>query len=114
MGPSHSERSRLLQETLQESEARIFVTDALLDDAKKAKLGPELASRAQQILNDRTKQLRYFSLFFGSNGNDLGRIMNNVEWQNDSVALYRLADEVSRALANDNDTGEFARLLLAA
>ena len=97
-GPIPTERVRLLQESLQESEMRIAVQDALRDAAKKARLGPDLARRAERLCNDRTRQLKYFSLFFGANGNDLGRIMNQAQWQEESVKLCRMADEVSRTL----------------
>ena len=98
-GPVPTERLRLLQESLQESELRIVVQEALLDATKKAKLGPDLAKRAEQLCNNRTRQLRYFSLFFGANGNDLGRIMNQAQWQDETVKLCLIADEVTKSLA---------------
>ena len=97
-GPVPTERLRMLQDSLQESEARICVQDALLDPAVKNKLGRDLAQRAEKLCNDRTRQFRYFSLFFGANGNARGRIMSEAQWQEESARLYRMADEVATAL----------------
>ena len=45
-------RLESLKEGLQECEARIFLEDALLDAAKKAKIGAELAQRCQDALDE--------------------------------------------------------------
>ena len=51
-GPVSTARLESLREGLQVCEARIFLEDALLDDAKKAKLGTELAKRCQVALDE--------------------------------------------------------------
>ena len=50
-GPVATARLEYLREGIQVCEARIFLEDALLDDAKKAKLGAELAKRCQDALD---------------------------------------------------------------
>ena len=51
-GPVATVRLESLKEGLQECEARIFLEDALLDAAKKAKIGAELAQRCQDALDE--------------------------------------------------------------
>jgi hypothetical protein len=46
-----------LREGIQECEARIAIEDALLDPARKAKLGDELASRCQKILDEHQRAM---------------------------------------------------------
>ena len=50
-GPVSTARLEALKEGLQVCEARIFLEDALLDDARKAKLGADLAKRCQDALD---------------------------------------------------------------
>jgi hypothetical protein len=45
----------MFRENAQEIEARVFVEKALADPAKKGKLGAELAERAQELLDNRTR-----------------------------------------------------------
>ena len=56
-GPVGTARLELLREGVQECEARIYLEAALTDPALKAKLGEELASRAQQLLDDQQRNL---------------------------------------------------------
>ena len=56
-GPVGTVRLELLREGVQECEARIYLEAALTDPAQKAKLGEELASRAQQLLDDQQRNL---------------------------------------------------------
>ena len=50
-GPVSTARLESLKEGVQVCEARIFLEDALLDDARKAKLGADLAKRCQDALD---------------------------------------------------------------
>ena len=56
-------RIEMLRENVQEIEARIFIEKILANPAKKAKLGDELAKRAQEVLDERkrlcNRSLRY-------------------------------------------------------
>ncbi len=56
-GPVGTARLANLREGVQESEARIFIQDALLDEEKKAKLGDDLAKRAQTILDEHQRAM---------------------------------------------------------
>ncbi|HUU21046.1 MAG TPA: hypothetical protein VM389_00795, partial [Phycisphaerae bacterium] len=46
-------RFEMIREGAQDMEARVFLEKALLDDARRAKLGEDLARRCQQLLDDR-------------------------------------------------------------
>lgn len=48
-------RSEMVRENVQEIEARVFIEKALHDEAKKAKIGEELAKRALDILDERVR-----------------------------------------------------------
>ena len=50
-GPVSTKRLEALREGIQVCEARIFLEDALLDDARKAKVGADLAKRCQEALD---------------------------------------------------------------
>jgi len=52
-GPAATDRFEAFREGVQECEARIAVERALLDPALKARLGDELARRAQSVLDER-------------------------------------------------------------
>jgi hypothetical protein len=52
-GPVGTARFEALREGIQECEARIAIESALTDAALRQKLGPELARRAQQVLDER-------------------------------------------------------------
>jgi hypothetical protein len=54
-GAMHCVRSELFRANLQEIEARIFLEKALTDDIRRAKLGADLAGRAQELLDVRTR-----------------------------------------------------------
>jgi hypothetical protein len=76
-------RFELMREGVQESEARIFIDEALLDKAKRAKLGEELAKKLQVLLDARTRAVLY--------GYQTG-------WQERSEKLYAAAAEAAKAL----------------
>ena len=56
-GPLASIRLQMLQEGIQLAEVRTCIDKALLDDARRAKLGDELAGRCQKVLDERTVSL---------------------------------------------------------
>jgi len=100
-GPVPTSRTRMLQEGLQEAEARIFVQDALLDQEKK--LGPGLAKRCKELCDERTRMLSYLANFRYNDGEGsmprLRLIPDVAAWDDAAVELYRLADEVAQSLA---------------
>jgi hypothetical protein len=99
-GPVPTSRTRMLQEGLQEAEARIFVQDALLDQEQK--LGPDLAKRAKELCDERTRMFSYLANFRYNDGEGsmprLRLIPDPAAWDDAAVELYRLADEVQKAL----------------
>jgi len=56
-GPVATARLEMVREGVQECEARIFIERVLTDEVLRAKLGDELASRCQTILDERTRAL---------------------------------------------------------
>jgi len=56
-GPVATARLEVLREGVQECEARIAIESALTDEAAKARLGNDLAGRAQEILDQRQRCL---------------------------------------------------------
>jgi len=87
---------------VQEAEARIFIEKALDDPAKRAKLGDELAKRAQELLDERVREIarakqdRSPMFSYGSDvswGDYAGGAVDRAR------ALYRLAAEVTAKLA---------------
>jgi hypothetical protein len=57
-GPLATERFENYREGIQAAEARIYLEKALLDPAQKARLGEELAARAQEVLDERVRAIR--------------------------------------------------------
>jgi len=100
-GPVATCHFRLLQESLQDMEARIYVQDALLDH--KDKLGPDLAKRSKDVCDERTRQLRYYSentLNLVEYERQLEYGIFNADWyRSNTEQLYALAGEVAKALA---------------
>lgn len=94
--PAHTARTQLLRESHQETEARVFVTDALLDQA--AKLPADLAARAKAICDERTKVLLYGTIYFGDNGQEFGRVFSQDAWDTQTEKLYKVAGEIAKAL----------------
>ena len=100
--PVHTCRSQMFRESLQEYQARGTVQDALLDEAQKAKLGPELAALCKKVCDERTRTLRYCSFFFAPSEHllDYGRMFNQEQWDAQTEPLYVAAGKVARALGN--------------
>jgi len=87
-------RLEMLRENVQEIEARIFIEKALADPDSRAKLGDELAQRAQELLDER-KRLANRSLRY--------REMLASGIAEHSAGLYRITAEVFDKL---NSKGE--------
>ncbi len=106
----------MLCEGLQECEARIVIDKALVDPQKRAKLGPELAQKAQDLLDQRVRDLRHAtstlrsrlegSSWLGSAysvGYMQGPVLGNFwyvssGWQIETERLYDMAAEVEAKL----------------
>ena len=97
--PAHSCRTQMLRESQQEAEARVFVQNALLDEKLKARLGPELARRCEQICDDRTRMFFFCTVYFGERGQEYGRVFNQEQWDAQTEQLYKAAADVSEALS---------------
>jgi len=108
-GPVPTTRSRMLQQSLQDMEARMFIENAILDPALKAKLGPDLAKRVKDLCDARTREFCYLSLqyraamrnLFGFTGADKDSSARGLPegWDELETQMYRLTDEVAKALA---------------
>jgi hypothetical protein len=95
-GALPSVRFEMIRAAAQLAEARAFIEKALLDADQKARLGTELAARAEQLLDERTRAIRWARnngwLWFPSSG-----------WQERDAKLYALAAEVAASQeANPN------------
>jgi hypothetical protein len=89
-GPVSTCRFQMLREGLQEAEARVFVQNALLDQADK--LGSDLAKKSKDICDERSRMLRYCSEFHGD------FTLTPTVREGLSLKLYQLTDEVAKAL----------------
>jgi len=96
--PAHSCRTQLLRESQQEAEARVYVQNAILDDAQKSKLGAELVERCRKICDDRTRALNFSSVYFGEGGGEYGRVFSQEQWDAQTELLYRAAGDVAKAI----------------
>ena len=111
-------RFEMMREGLQECEARIFIEQAVTDDALKAKLGNDLAQRCQEILDERTRSLlrglssfiqsgeaTHHAAYTGGRRAPAGMIgyqwYVGSGWQERSRALYEAAAEVARAIEKE-------------
>jgi hypothetical protein len=114
-GPVASTRYELMREGIQECEARIAIEQVLTDDAARARLGPELAARAQRLLDDRLWRMQKafnalqlnFRIFATSNrtwGYGAGGVAGHCwyasdGWRDRTQELYDLAGEVAAKMA---------------
>ena len=103
LGPVATCRTRMLQESLQEAEARVFVQNAILDDDKRPKLGDDLLRRCDELCGQRTREFAYMTFCCQDardrNGYRRAVIPDIALWEESSLKLYRLVDEVAKALA---------------
>ena len=114
-GPVATNRFVNFQEGVQECEARIAVEQALSDPALKARLGDELARRAQKLLDDRllcifrgTSHLQLNGPVRSAGGSGLGWLgkggasgpnwFRGSGWQQRTAELLALAGEVEKKL----------------
>lgn len=107
-GPAATDRFEAFREGLQECEARIAIERALSDDGLRARLGDDLARRAQDVLDERLtcmwKSLsqdpdascRNWRWHPGTGGHAW---FLKSGWQERSEKLYGVAGEVERKLA---------------
>ena len=117
-GPIATTRLEMQREGIQECEARIFIERALLDKKLRAKLGEELATRAQKLLDERTvAMLRGMSPFtftehFTGNAADnhiwwsrpgglSPQWFVSSGWQKRSEELYSTAAEIGKIIGSE-------------
>ena len=122
-GPVASARYENVREGLEECEARIFLERALMDPASRAKLGEELAARAQALLDERQhalwkekgltdeeirsvgstvswwRDLKFDGQTFGSRGLAGYQWFQSSGWQDRTRKLFDLASEAQRKLS---------------
>jgi len=118
-GPVASTRYEYFREGIQQCEARIAIERALTDEASKANLGPELAGRCQNVLDERLRALWRAGSSMQLSGRDYASAEVNGDsygglwsggvaghfwfagsgWQDRTRQLYDLAGEVTRKLA---------------
>jgi hypothetical protein len=110
-GPIATNRLTALAEGIQECEARITIEHALTDERLRARLGPELARRCQELLDSRLhdmwRALCNYQIggpfFFGAGawrwtpGVPGHRWYLSHDWQDESRKLFELAGQVQRA-----------------
>jgi hypothetical protein len=92
-GPLATARHQLMREALQEGEVSIFTREALLDEAKRVKLGAELEARCRALCLERTWALWYYS-----HHASYSTIFSQRQWEDLSEKLYLVAAEVAAAL----------------
>jgi len=101
-GPIATARFEVMREGIQEGEARIFIEKALLDPARRAKLGDQLAIRCQAVLDERTRANRN-ALVHGAPGVGGGSHISwswfaGSGWKERSEKLYAGAAQVAQNL----------------
>ena len=109
-GPLASTRYEVLREGIQEAETRVAIEKVLTDEARKAKLGAEMADRAQKFLDDRLRDVFRSGSSLGLSGRDYAssRITGDSwgglaghcwylssGWEAKNWAFYNLAAEVT-------------------
>ena len=123
-GPGTTTRYEALRDGLQESEARIFIEKALLDPAQAAKLGPDLVQRCRTTLDARIPAMWHamsnLQMFGGAYDGAAqyatgwrwapgpwGQVwFIGSGWQQRSEALFTLAGEVQKQLAQGRQASE--------
>jgi hypothetical protein len=89
-------RFEMLREGIEECEARIFIEKALLDKDARARLGEELAKRAQDLLDERVRSLLACTNKGGKKGDSAD--FAETDWRGASRQLYTLVAEVAAKL----------------
>ena len=74
-----------LKEGTQECEARIVLEEALVDDAKKARIGVDLAKRCQDALDEHHRAM--WKTIWGNDDDlkSLGMVMSNTGWLENGI-----------------------------
>jgi len=98
-GPLRTVRFELMREALQEAEARILIQDALLDEGRRTRLGPDLARRVKELTDRRTREFRHVSEFYRFTPWGYKYFLTPA-WERRSEELYRAAEAVAMALRN--------------
>ncbi len=86
-------RFELIREGIEECEARIFIERALLDEGLRTRLGVNLATECQALLDERTRIVQWSTWHAGNYEYFLSS-----DWQERSRKLYDTAARVARAL----------------
>jgi hypothetical protein len=100
-GPLATVRLEALRLGNQEAEARIFLEKALLDPARRQRLGPALAGQAQRLLDDRIRRIiraKTDSSPMYSYGSDASWLDYAAGVTQRASALYEAAAEAARKL----------------
>jgi hypothetical protein len=108
----------IFREGIQECEARIFLEKILTDEGGRSRLGDDLARRAQELLDERTRHAAWILDLKHMNHNSRGGILGSgcpltppgwyawSGWQERSGRLYALAAEAAKkAKAGDPTSG---------
>ena len=97
--PVTTVRYELLRENVQENEARFFLEKVLTEETRRAKLGEDLAARAQEILDRRVRA--YLAFDIGYIASNDARWFTCSDWQARSRELYAAAAEVAKKLGDE-------------
>jgi hypothetical protein len=95
--PQATVRSELFRETIQENEIRFFLERALTDGKNRARLGEDLAARAQEILDERVRA-SLANAPAGSEDLDKWRWFVGSDAKDRSERLYRVGAEAAAKL----------------
>jgi hypothetical protein len=112
-GPVPTAHFEQMREGVQECEARVFIEQALVDPARREKLGPDLAKRCQTLLDERVlSDLRGVAEYktgphaysapytwWFQNGVAGHAWKQSSGWRQRSAAIFALAGEVEKKLA---------------
>jgi len=92
-----------LREGVQECEARIFLEGTLLDPDKKARLGPELSRRCQELLDEHHRAM---SKGFGAS-DEMLEILDKMSFNNPHEALWRALVKKGKGLPSKAERAAF-------
>ncbi|MCG3179950.1 MAG: hypothetical protein BIFFINMI_02304 [Phycisphaerae bacterium] len=98
-GAAMTVRAEMLREGLQLVEARATIERALSDPALRAKLGGDLADRAQDLLDRRVHALKAAAKADGAIASGYFTAFNSGGWQDRDDELFELAARVAAGLA---------------
>jgi hypothetical protein len=91
-GPLDTTRHQLMREALQEAEVSVFIREALLDEAQRAKLGADLEGRCRTLCLERTWALWHYTHFASYSA-----VFSQQQWEAMSEKLYQAAGDVAKA-----------------